>query len=792
MEDKPIPENLQKKSEELMDYHGQTLVKSNAFVLIELEKQTGKKPIFNCSDHKITRLHIKGHFNDNNLFRTNKLPENIGNLTQLANLNISYQNISRLPQSFAFLINLTQLSITSTKLKSINLPFQNFSKLEILDLQENRISSFPENIEKAPNLKKLRLDSNPIPTIPKRLGKLNSLEELNISDCKISTLPKPLKHLVKLESLNLNRNKFEHAPEFIPKLIHLRNFSIFQENPLRSLSSIPKKFLVGLPQSFLESKKLKHSNYYDKFQLTQKGYTLLENNDIDGILHYYKRRTHTLARQFIKKFLYLTDDERDRLSWESGNPELQLFRVKLQILVKSNINIPKNLRKFSEEASERVIISEINFIEKHMNIEKEIANPTMPSAHAQILEQVERSLDEAFDRLIKINPEIVSKIEQFKNITKLSILFKHGYQGSYQTNVRTVAEPKFHALKEIIIITFSNIPIPENIGNLTTLVKLEISNSIGYKNRTPMNIPTSIEKLSNIHVLLLSNLSEDTINQIPFKKFSKLEYIEINECEISSLPNSIQYLKKLKYIKIFQCKNFSLLPNWFCNLTQLEIIDISECSLQILPEKIHKLNNVRRINLSQNNGLIHISQWLKNLPKLEILNLYMSNIDWLPNSKNILHNLADVDISYNNLQFIPDFLSQDNITFLVIRGNPLRSLSNIPNYDIFEWNIVDFFREDIIGCLDLLPEIMEKLQEYPRNMIQELYEFYRKAPVKLAQQYADNPRSLTTDEQKRLAWEAGNRERQILELKLKPEDPILTEINKRLSIPVKNGLNIMK
>ena len=67
----------------------------------------------------------------------------------------------------------------------------------------------------------------------------------------------------------------------------------------------------------------------------------------------------------------------------------------------------------------------------------------------------------------------------------------------------------------------------------------------------------------------------------------------------------------------------------------------------------------------------------------------------------------------------------------------------------------------------------------------EFFKYYSKPTLKLAQQYSENPNSLTGDEKERLAWEGGLREREILELdesKISPTDPILLEINKRLSI----------
>ncbi|MHA2020033.1 MAG: hypothetical protein ACTSXY_17360, partial [Promethearchaeota archaeon] len=76
----------------------------------------------------------------------------------------------------------------------------------------------------------------------------------------------------------------------------------------------------------------------------------------------------------------------------------------------------------------------------------------------------------------------------------------------------------------------------------------------------------------------------------------------------------------------------------------------------------------------------------------------------------------------------------------------------------------------------------------------EFYKYYEKSPLILAQQYIQDPDSLTEDERERLAWEGSYRERRILELKMDPDDPILLEINKRLTVefPNNKGLNLMR
>jgi len=62
------------------------------------------------------------------------------------------------------------------------------------------------------------------------------------------------------------------------------------------------------------------------------------------------------------------------------------------------------------------------------------------------------------------------------------------------------------------------------------------------------------------------------------------------------------------------------------------------------------------------------------------------------------------------------------------------------------------------------------------------YKYYEKSPKVLCLQYIENPKSLTQDEKERLIWEAGGFKRDILELKINFDDPVLMAINSRLAI----------
>jgi hypothetical protein len=78
------------------------------------------------------------------------------------------------------------------------------------------------------------------------------------------------------------------------------------------------------------------------------------------------------------------------------------------------------------------------------------------------------------------------------------------------------------------------------------------------------------------------------------------------------------------------------------------------------------------------------------------------------------------------------------------------------------------------------------------EILKELVEYYRNSPQTLALQHVNDQNSLTDEEKERLAYEGGWKERDILELKVPPNDPILVELTKRLTIEFPNGFKILK
>nr|XP_017236071.1 PREDICTED: TMV resistance protein N-like isoform X1 [Daucus carota subsp. sativus] len=134
--------------------------------------------------------------------------------------------------------------------------------------------------------------------------------------------------------------------------------------------------------------------------------------------------------------------------------------------------------------------------------------------------------------------------------------------------------------------------VHESIGSLARLVSLNLEGCLSLR-----SLPI---ELGNIKSLKELNASETRFPKLPdsignLSKLVKLELIRDCERELESLPNTICNLIELKVLKV----TVKALPDSICNLRSLEILDIeSSDTLERLPDQLWKLTSLLELNAS--------------------------------------------------------------------------------------------------------------------------------------------------------------------------------------------------
>jgi hypothetical protein len=112
-----------------------------------------------------------------------QLPKQLGNLSHLGELDISFNQIVALPRELCALTALTMLYA-----------------------QSNALSTFPREMCRCTNLVHLYLSNNQLTDMPRKVGRLSALEKLLLSDNRLVSLPSSLLKLRKLMRVELHGN----------------------------------------------------------------------------------------------------------------------------------------------------------------------------------------------------------------------------------------------------------------------------------------------------------------------------------------------------------------------------------------------------------------------------------------------------------------------------------------------------------------------------------------------------------------------------------------------------------
>ena len=129
--------------------------------------------IFELFPHALLRLDLQ----HNNLL---ELPEGIGQLILLREINVSNNRIQRIDPAVGRCIRLRTLNLSNNYVASIPPQLTSCCRmLERLDVSNNRLTSLPDNLSSLPSLSELRFDQNQLTRIPKGLHTIPTLQTIS-------------------------------------------------------------------------------------------------------------------------------------------------------------------------------------------------------------------------------------------------------------------------------------------------------------------------------------------------------------------------------------------------------------------------------------------------------------------------------------------------------------------------------------------------------------------------------------------------------------------------------------
>ncbi|OEL29750.1 Disease resistance protein TAO1 [Dichanthelium oligosanthes] len=159
-------------------------------------------------------------------------------------------------------------------------------------------------------------------------------------------------------------------------------------------------------------------------------------------------------------------------------------------------------------------------------------------------------------------------------------------------------------------------------------------------------LPDSIGKLKQLRYLNAPRIKDQMVPECITKLWNSI-YLNLHQSSIVALPESNGELKSLRHFDLSYCSGIQQLPASFCNLSALIYLNLHGSSIAALPESIGELKNLRHFDLSCCSGIEKLPVSFSNLEKLAHLDLsYCYHLSGLSEWLGSLSRLEHLNLKY--------------------------------------------------------------------------------------------------------------------------------------------------
>ncbi|KAI5062489.1 hypothetical protein GOP47_0023028 [Adiantum capillus-veneris] len=165
------------------------------------------------------------------------VPESIGKMTWLMELNLSGNRLTKLPDSVGDLVNLVNMDVSLNQLTVLPETIGRLTCLKTLILDNNKFEELSHTIGQCTALIELSASFNQLKALPEATGKLTQLHSLDVHFNKLGSLPTTIASMAGLVDLDASFNEIHRIPEGLCQVTTLTrlnlssNFNELQELP---------------------------------------------------------------------------------------------------------------------------------------------------------------------------------------------------------------------------------------------------------------------------------------------------------------------------------------------------------------------------------------------------------------------------------------------------------------------------------------------------------------------------------------------------------------------------------
>ncbi|XP_035839814.1 receptor-like protein 6 [Helianthus annuus] len=568
-------------------------------------------------------IHLRTLNLADNDFDSSQIPSGIGQLSQLANLNLSFSVFSgEVPKQFSQLRNLVSLDLSRNGLKMQTFDFQNLVQNSSETLRELFLSE-------------VNIDSE----LPASIGNLTHLNIMDLRECALTgTLPASIGNMAQLTVMSLSSNKFTGSlPSSIGNLTQLRELylndngmigqipsSFTNLTQIAALDLSDNKITGSLPslESFsnLTSLSLRGTNF-DRWKLPDwfgklNKITYLDLDDVNlyGEIpsSFFNLTQLETLYLYVDFYLFLSLKKLENLDLNGNNISLSVIdshtketqsKFKVLVLASCNLKVFPEFLRFQHQL-------------EYLSLDNNNIEGLIPGWMWNISKNTLRDLSLSQNLLMGFEQH--SPVASWVNLWSLD-LSHNMLHGSIPVPPPTT---KYFWVSNNRLTG----EIPPSICDLLSLQSLDLS----FNNITG-SIPPCLKK--SIWLFWWLDLSFNNITGL------------IPPC-LKKLSNSLAVLNLRR--NTFQ----GTIPNIFTNESQHQIIDLSENKLEgKVPRSLENCVKLQILDLGYNLIEDMFPFWLGALSKLQVLilrfNKFHGTITIPSKMKFNFPNLHIIDLSYN-------------------------------------------------------------------------------------------------------------------------------------------------
>ncbi len=160
--------------------------------------------------------------------------------TKVTSLDLSYNSLTAVPKSVAYMKKMVTLDLSNNQITSLSAYLKFHTSLVTLDMSNNKITALSTTaLQKLTKLQNLYLQNNALPKVPASVMYLTNLRTLNVANNKITTVSGYIYKCTKLSVLDLSNNQISTLTSYVSKLTNLTKLNL-ANNKLSTLPNLTK------------------------------------------------------------------------------------------------------------------------------------------------------------------------------------------------------------------------------------------------------------------------------------------------------------------------------------------------------------------------------------------------------------------------------------------------------------------------------------------------------------------------------------------------------------------------